>query len=415
MAFCSLESCTRVCLLIATIFHNVEDNFGPSRLTTGRFRDTLLTTNSRRSLSPEAGVTLLSTNRGPAVGNSFRLVAIPALCFLFCAMAICSFAQMYGQTTGQQPSGQSRTSGAVVVVNVVGEDGGPLSAEVTVATDGDTGGHTDLAGSNGVVRFAGMARGSYVVSARSPGFKEGYGSVDVPSGYGVFNTTVRLSPEPDDSSDASGVVLAPKAKAEYDKGVEQMRAQHYDESEKHLLAAYKLAPGNPDVNDKLGELYLLTKDFAKSENYLLRALSLDPENNKFLTDLGELRLQQRDYPDAAKTLLKAVSVAPGDWFAHWMLGIAYLHANENEKARDEATQAIKLGKGSANDAEYVLGEALAALGSTDEAIRALRTFLKGSPKNSFAPAAEALIAKLQSGGTVSPDRSGAPAAQTASP
>lgn len=331
-------------------------------------------------------------------------------------MAICSSAQVYpGQTTGQQPSGQQRTGGAVVVVSVVGEDGGPLSAEVTVSTDGDTGGHSDLAGSNGIVRFAGMSRGSYVVSARAPGFNEGYSSVDVPTGYGVFNATVRLSPEQNGSSDAGGIVLAPKAKAEFDKGVEAMRAQQYDEAEKHLQAAYKLAPGNPDVNDKLGELYLLTKDFAMSENYLLRAVSLDPGNNRFLTDLGQLRLEEGDYPEAAKTLLKAVSVAPGDWFAHWMLGVAYLHAREDEKARYEATQAIKLGKGAANDAEYLLGEALADLGRTDEAISALQAFLKGSPKNSYVPAAKALIAKLQAGGTMSPDGTVPAAAQTASP
>jgi tetratricopeptide (TPR) repeat protein len=303
------------------------------------------------------------------------------------------------------------------MVNVVGEDGSPLSAEVTVSTDGDTGGHSDLAGSNGMVRFAGMPRGSYVVSARAVGFKEAYGSVNVPSGYGVYSTTVTMSPDQNESTDTAGMVLAPKAKAEFDKGVEEMRAQHYGEAEKHLLAAYKLAPGNPDVNDKLGGLYLLMRDFAKAQDYLTRAVSIDPGSEKFLTDLGQLWLQQGDYPEAAKTLLKAVSMAPGDWFAHWMLGIAYIHANEDEKARSEAAQAIKLGKGAANanDAQYLLGEALADLGRNEEAISALQTFLKGSPKNSYVPAAKALIAKLQSGITVSPDRTVVPAAQTVSP
>ena len=310
-------------------------------------------------------------------------------------------AQMYPQGPSQQPpNGQSRGGSAVVVVNVVGEDGGPTAqgAEVTLSSQGESG-RSDMSGSNGTVRFAGVSRGSYVISVREVGYKESYGSVEVPTGYGTFNATVVLQPDSSQQPDATGMVLAPKAKQEYDAGVDALRRQHYDEARTHLEAAYKLAPGNVDINDKLGEFYLVTKNFEKAQQYLQNALSLDPDNAGVLTDLGELRIAQSDYSGAEKSLEQAISIAPNDWFAHWMLGVAYLRVNENEKARQQAAAAIKSGKGNANDAEYLLGEALAKLGRTRDAIRALQLFVKQSPKNSYAPAATALIAKLQSGGT----------------
>jgi Flp pilus assembly protein TadD len=328
-------------------------------------------------------------------------VGLPAFALLVSlSFSRATLAQYPSQTPGQQ-SGQPRGGTAVVVVNVVGEGGDPVGqgAQVTISAQGD-GGRSDMSGSNGMVRFAGLSRGSYVVTVREIGYKDGYGSVEVPMGYGTFNTTVTLEAVPSADETGKGMVLAPKAKEEYDKGLEAMRHQHYDEAQKHFEAAYKLAPGNPDVNDKLGELFLATRNIEKAQQYLQNALSLDPDNEGALTDIGELRIEERDYTGAEKTLEQAVNINLNNWFAHWMLGVAYLHVNENEKARVQAAAAIKSGKGNANDANYLLGEALAKLGRTDEAIHALQLFVKGSPKNSYAQAASALIAKLQSGGAI---------------
>ena len=354
--------------------------------------------------------------------NSYKIRILRLAAFVCCATSVGIFAgttplfaQMYpGQSQGQQ-SGQPHGTGAAIVVHVVGEDGGPAGegAQVTISAEGDAG-RSDVAGSDGLVRFVGVSRGEYTVTVHEPGYKDGVGSVEVISSYGQFSATVTLQPEASEDADDKGMMLAPKAKAEFDKGIAAMREGHYDEAQKHLDAAYKLAPGNPDVNDKLGELCLLTKNLDKAQQYLLNALSIDPDHEGALTDLGELRIEQGDYTSAEKSLTEAVSVDPNDWFAHWMLGVVYLRANENEKARVEATAAIKSGKGSANDAEYLLGEALARLGRTDEAIRALQLFVKDAPKNSYVPDAKALLAKLQSGDGPGPAGVTAPAQQSAS-
>ncbi len=350
---------------------------------------------------------------------------ITLLCASFASLSIllsvsagAAYGQMYpGQMPGQQgPSGQQHGSTAVVLVNVVGEDGGPTGAgaEVTLSSEGDNG-RTEMAGSDGTVRFAGIGRGFYIVSAHELGYDDGFSNVDVATSYGTFSATVSLRAQPSADSEGKGMVLAPKAREELDKGVDAMRHHYYDDAKTHLDAAYKLAPGNPEVNDRLGEFFLVTKEIEKAQDSLQNALSLDPENVNTLTDLGELRIVQGNYAAAQKSLEQAVNLSQRDWFGHWMLSMVYLRVNENEKARAEAAAAIKEGKGSANDAEFVLGEALAKLGRTDEAIHALQLFVKGSPKNSYAPAATAMIAKLESGETpVVPDD--APTAtQTAAP
>lgn len=244
--------------------------------------------------------------------------------------------------------------------------------------------------------FAGIARGTYSITARAPGYQDGSRLVNVPDN-GQFNTTVTLKAEPRGDGDTVGMVLAPKARKEFDRGIDAMRRKHYDDAQTHLGAAYKLAPANTDVNDKLGELFLVTADLDNAQKYLQNAVSLDPESESVLTDLGELRIEQRDYPAGEKMLEQAVMRDPNNWFARWMLAGAYLRTNDNEKARVEAAAAIKSGKGNANEAECILGEALARLGRTGEAVRALQLFIRDSPQNSYAPEARALLAKLQTG------------------
>ena len=317
-----------------------------------------------------------------------------------------------------QPGTNTQPRGAVTVtVTVVSENGAPPESggEVTLALNGEAGGQTESTGSNGVARFARVPAGTYSILVRIPGYREGTGSVEVAMNYGAVTTQVTVAPDIQETHESKGFLLAPKAKKELDAGIAALRARHNDEAQKHLEAAYKLAPGSPEVNDALGELYLQTKDYEKAQEYIVQALSIDPQSPPALTDLGELRVMQRNYIDAQPPLEQSVGIDQRNWFAHWLLGVAYLHTNDNDKARVEALAAIKAGKGAADDAEYLLGEALAALGRNDEAIQALKTFVTGSPKNSYAPSAQAMIAKLQGGEANTTPASLAPAAANSAP
>jgi tetratricopeptide (TPR) repeat protein len=300
--------------------------------------------------------------------------------------------QMIGQPRTSSPNGE-------VDVRIVSRDGRPidLPARVTLEPEGDMASMQQVTSDNGSARFYHVPTGRYGVQVSMPGFKEGEADeVDVMS-FGTVEASVTMQPEEDASTavGAKGMVLMPKAKKELDDGIAALRARKDSDAEQHLQAAYKLAPGNPDVNAALGEYYLVTKNYDKCQEYLQRAASLDPENVAALVDMGQLRIEQSNFPAAVTPLEKAVGLAPRSVLAHWLLGVAYFDMKENEKARVEAAAAIKASKGTATEAEYLLGQALAALGRNAEAIVALQAFVHDMPQDRYAQNAQDMIAKLQ--------------------
>ena len=177
--------------------------------------------------------------------------------------------------------------------------------------------------------------------------------------------------------------------------MEDLRAGKLEDAQKEFEAAYKLAPGDPDVNYLLGYTLLREKDLESALTYLQRATSIDPKHVSALVALGQLQLQQGNISAAAATLEQAVTLDGENWMAHWSLASAYYRDNQYEKSRSEADAAVKFGKGAANGAEIIIGQSWAAVGEKDKAIDALESFLRDAPGNSAVPAAQAMIAKLK--------------------
>jgi tetratricopeptide (TPR) repeat protein len=301
--------------------------------------------------------------------------------------------------------GQRATVGsnqATVVVRVEDPEGGPFdgSADVSLSANGEGGAQHQMTRDQGQAEFNGIAMGLYYVVVTAPGYKPGEGQVEVGEQMGgEYTTWIRLEPQPNatNTSGASGKpVLAPKAQKLVERGVAALRALKFDEAQKQFQAAYKLAPGNPDVNFFLGYTFLQQKDLSNAEGYLARATSLDPHYGDAFAALGQLKLQQGDLPAAQTALQQGISVDKENWMAHWALASVDLRESRYEDARNEAEAAVQYGKGAANGAEIVIGEAWAGSGDTDKAIDALNAFLRDAPGNSSAPAAQALIAKLTS-------------------
>jgi len=195
-----------------------------------------------------------------------------------------------------------------------------------------------------------------------------------------------------------GQVLAPRASKEVQKGISDLNAGRLDDAQKHLEAAQKLATTNADLNYLLGFLYLQKKDPKRAQPYLMKAISIDSHHVRALTALGQLRLQGKDYAGAVTPLEQVVAVDPEYWTGHWLLSEAYLGNNDFEKSREQADLAIQKGKGAANHAEVVKGEALARLGRREEAVQALEVFLADAPNDPQGAAVRKMIAELQSTG-----------------
>lgn len=293
-------------------------------------------------------------------------------------------------------SPQPKTTGnSVISVTIYSEDGRPVEspAQVTLTSEGG-GAMRETTSDNGNARFYGLLAGRYLISVSIPGFKEGYVEAEAMD-FGTVDANVTMAAEEDPTLSAKGMYLAPKAKKEMDQGATAMTAMKYDDAKQHFEAAFKLAPGNPEVNDALALYYLTVRDYKQAQGYIARARSLDPENVHALLDAGQLHIFQNDFSAAQPPLEKAVALAPQNSFAHWLLGVAYIDSKEYEKARLEAAATIKTSKGAASEGEYLLGEALAALGRNGEALVALQTFVHQLPQDSYVPSANALIAKLE--------------------
>jgi TolA-binding protein len=272
-----------------------------------------------------------------------------------------------------------------------------MPAQVTISSEESIAGIEQGVSNDGIARFSALPPGNYSVAVHAVGFKDAVVQVGL-IGEGIQEAMVSLEPSTDPTSQAGamGFVLAPKAQKDLNQGLAAMHSSKFAEAQQHLDAAYKLAPGNPDVSSAMAELCLATNDLSKAEQFLDHATSIDPDNLSALLDTGQLRILQKNPAGAQTALEHAVDVAPRDKFAHWLLGITYLDLGLYEKARIEAAEVVKINGSAATDGEFLLGEALAGLGRTTEAIAALKTFVKRVPHDGYTQSAQSLIAKLQS-------------------
>ncbi|HKS66035.1 MAG TPA: tetratricopeptide repeat protein [Candidatus Acidoferrales bacterium] len=192
-----------------------------------------------------------------------------------------------------------------------------------------------------------------------------------------------------------GQLLVGKARTEAQKGISDLSAGKLKDAEKHIEKAYKIAPGNADLNYLMAVVCSKTNRTGEVEGYLNKAVTINPKHVRALTMLGELRLWKKDYKNAITPLEQTVAADPGFWTAHWLLAQAYFKNGEFEKSREQAELAIRKGKGAAVAAELVLGQALANLGRNKEAVEALQTYLQEDPKSPLAEPVRKLIAQLQ--------------------
>jgi tetratricopeptide (TPR) repeat protein len=200
-------------------------------------------------------------------------------------------------------------------------------------------------------------------------------------------------------------VLPKEARKNAKHGMAALKSGKWNDADKDLEAAHKLAPDNPDLNFLLGYVFYEKKDYGRAGDYLGPAITLSPHNVQALTLLGRVALQQADYGRAVSSLERAIVADSDYWVAHDLLAASYLKERQFEKARDQAQIAIEKGKNNATASQLVLGQALVNLGQKQEGIQTLKAFVQAAPKNPSVPQVKELIAKLESpdaasGGTV---------------
>ncbi|MGH9574465.1 MAG: tetratricopeptide repeat protein [Candidatus Acidiferrales bacterium] len=289
--------------------------------------------------------------------------------------------------------------GVSVVVRVTSWEGGPLdvAADVMLAPEGRQGLH-EITGPVAEAQFDHVKPGRYDVEVKALGYKTGHATVEVDTAQMAFMVPVSLQADTGDTEPANtGTLLAPKARKEMEKGDAALKAGKFAEAEEHLKIAYKLAPGDPDINYMLGYASMGLKQYDDAQKYLLAAISLKPQYALALVALGRLHLQMGDPKSAAEPLEQAISFDSSNWRAHWLLAEVYLKEKGYEQAVHEAELAVKAGNGAGEGAQLILGQAEAAMGRNAEAIAALKAYLTASPNYPSASTIQSAIAVLQQG------------------
>ncbi|MFZ1918294.1 MAG: tetratricopeptide repeat protein [Terriglobales bacterium] len=246
--------------------------------------------------------------------------------------------------------------------------------------------------------------GHYEFEVSAVGYLSEKKDLQIYGSYSTINIEVNLHRDPAAVDLEIGeAAMPPKARKDAKHAVSALKANNFKEAKKRLDAAYKSAPSNPDLNFLMGYLFYQQKDFVQARSYLISATNFDIHQVQALTLLGRVQLIQDDYPGATATLEKAVDADPGYWMAHNLLANAYLKQKKYEEARQQAElAAARGGKDGASVASLTLGQALVNLGQKEEGLRALRSFVQGSPKNPTVPQVRELIAHLESASDTMP-------------
>jgi tetratricopeptide (TPR) repeat protein len=302
-----------------------------------------------------------------------------------------------GSTTSSSPGYESR-GGTLLRITVLGETARTKLDRQSLVKVCNTTSHVitwQTTDERSEVGFGDLPLGHYEVEVSAVGYRTTTKEFQAISSFTPINLEIVLEKDPAAVQLNITEGMPPKARKEAKHGVFALKSGKWDEANKRLGAAYKLAPENPDVNFLLGYLYYQKKDFGRAADFLGNATNLSPHNAQALTLLGRLSLQQEDFGRAVSNLEKAVLADSDYWVAHDLLAASYLKQEEYEKAREQAELAINKGKSGATASQLVLGQALVNLGQRQEGIKALKDFVASFPKNPSVPQVKVLIAQLE--------------------
>jgi tetratricopeptide (TPR) repeat protein len=299
---------------------------------------------------------------------------------------------------GQAQSGSGQSAVTRLIVNVRDEGGASFDglASVTLqhldSPDLSTG--TTMGGQ---AIFDGLGPGEYTITVIAAGYLKAIERVNFTHASESEQAYITLK---HDSGSSMGPApqgppaLSPKLRKELGKAVEALQANKLDEAQKHLDAAYRLAPGNPEVNYLGGLLADRKGHLASAQLSWKKTLSLDPKHSLSLQALATILARKGEYAAAQGYLERALQVDPNSWRAHELLSIVCFRQTKYPGAVSHAECSLELGKNLANGARLPLAESLVAQNHTASATDVLHAFLNANPPRAQAAIANKLLQKL---------------------
>jgi tetratricopeptide (TPR) repeat protein len=237
--------------------------------------------------------------------------------------------------------------------------------------------------------------GMYTAEVSAPGYKTAQRLLAIANENDNPQYDVTLEPDLQASKVKGKSIMAPKARAELEKGKHALGEKRFDEAALHLEKVLRLAPASPDANYYSGLLYYYTGNWKAAIEHLQKSVSMDHNNGPAFLALGEVYYLEKDFAHATNVLEQGLMLEPDSWRAEAVLGSAYFKQADYEKGREHAQKALTIGKDEASGTDFLLGKCLAALGRKTEAIAAFEAFLALQTPSDLTRSAQGMLKQLQ--------------------
>jgi tetratricopeptide (TPR) repeat protein len=258
--------------------------------------------------------------------------------------------------------------------------------------------------------MTGLAPELYVVSVRTPGFRETSQQVDLRQQITDY-VQLALVAEDDGSSrsNRAGVIDANvphRALAEFEKGRDALlQTNNAAVGILHLENAVRMYPRYFEALLLLGTAYMDQADWEKAEHELAQALEAYPKAANALFALGELYLKQKKDAEAERVLLQGLQIEDRSWQSHLSLGHVYWNMAAQfsdeahyrpllEKSYVQAKRALEL-KPDLAEAHLLKGNLLFKARRVEEALHEFEEYVRLDPNGHFVGQTRALVQRIK--------------------
>jgi Tfp pilus assembly protein PilF len=307
--------------------------------------------------------------------------------------------------------------GGFVVTGRVSLPGGRPASRVMVKIEGLSGLSREvMSDDQGVYEIRGIIAGRYRMTVRDPNdpslYTDPVEADTTRSGVNrlVVHIFLRRAKDTKEEIHKPAVVsvveasqnVPKEARKVFEQGIKYKKDGKHDKAIESFTQAVKIFPDYFRALAERGELLLGTGKCSEAFADFERVLTLDEKYSPALRGAGYCRLEQQQFPEAARYLMRALHADPNDASAHLFLGIALITLNQDELAKEELREALKLDRDGAASAHIYLADIFTRSRQYKQAADELQIYLRAKPTASNAERLKAKEADLRARARTAP-------------